>query len=255
MRKIILTLFAVSYVLSAQGCMSFVSDSFQIPNNRFQSSETSGGLGDGLIAAGYGNKTMAILTHPTAANDQDVINSSKVNAHEGMYLQASAGLHQKVDFLFYNGAMGLKLQAVGAPASEAKAGNRSLSLGLAVDRGSSSSTNYNKKSQVEYSGVDAMIIAGYRIKDSQLIYANIASSSFSASGSLTTESGSGTTAVTSTILKGPRRDVRETSLLVGWQGLNERVFVMLEAGYTIANMQGKNSARGLSLGGSFGARW
>lgn len=250
--KIALTLFSALYIYSFTAC---ASASFQIPNNRFQSPETSGGLGNGFIAAGHGSKTTVIVANGALPTDQAILDSAMVKSSEGIFLQTALGLHRKVDFMFYNGAAGLKLQALGAPASEAKQGSFSLSLGLAADRGSNESSTYGIKTRAEYTGIDSMLLAGYRVQDNQLIYGNLTHSNFIANGSIKKDSTSSTGALTSTTLKASKRTARETSLLLGWQGYSNQAYLMFETGYTVASLEGKNTARRLALGGTLGVRW
>lgn len=255
MRQIFLASLYMIFILSTQSCMSFVSSSFQMTNNRFQAPETSGGLGDGIVAAGFASKSTVILTDPTGSTDQEIIDASEVKSTEGFLLQVSAGLHSKLDVIFYEGATGAKFQVLGAPASQAKVGNFSLALGVAGGRGSSESRGYKSTTKVEYSGIDTMILAGYRLQDDQLIYANLASSKFKAEGSVTRILSTGSGNTTSAALKTPERIVRETSLLLGWQAYQNQAYMMLEAGYTFAGLEGKNRLGRLTLGGTIGVNW
>lgn len=255
MRRIFLAFIYTLCMTSIQSCMSFVSDSFQMTNNRFQSSETSGGLGDGIVAAGYASKNIVTLTDPTGSTDEEIIDASEVRSTEGFLFQLSAGLHSKVDVISYQGALGAKVQVLGDPASQARARNFSLALGIAGGRGSSESRGYKSKTKVEYSGIDTMILAGYRLQDDQLIYANLANSQFKAEGSLTKEPTAGSGNTTSSTLKTPERIARETSLLLGWQVYQNQAYMMLEAGYTFIGLEGKNNLRRLTLGGTIGVNW
>lgn len=252
MKKFVSTLFVVLLMSAIQSC---ASASFQIPNNRFQSPETSGGFGNGLLAAGHGSKTTVIVANGALSTDQAILDSAMVKSSEGIFLQTALGLHRKVDFMFYNGAAGLKFQALGAPASEAKTGSFSLSLGLAGDRGANESSTYGIKTRAEYTGIDSMLLAGYRVQDNQLIYGNFTYSNFSANGSITKDSTSSTGTLTSTKLKASKRIARETSLLLGWQGYSNQAYLMFETGYTFAGLEGKNSVRRFALGGTLGVRW
>jgi hypothetical protein len=252
MRQLSLTLTSILYIVTVQSC---ATASFYIPNNRFQSPETSGAFGNGLVAAGHGSKTKVVLANGLFSSDQAILDSAEVKVGEGIFLQTSLGLHRKVDFMFYNGATGLKFQALGDPASEAKLGNFSLAMGLAADRGSNENSVYSVKTKAEYTGIDAMILSGYRVQDNQLLYANLTHSNFIANGSITKESKNEAGAVTSTTLKAPKRTARETSLLLGWQGFSNQAYLMFETGYTIASFEGKNTARRLALGGTLGVRW
>jgi hypothetical protein len=157
--------------------------------------------------------------------------------------------------MFYNGATGLKFQAIGDPASEAKLGNFSLAMGLAADRGSNESSASSVKTKAEYTGIDTMILSGYRVQDNQLLYGNLTHSNFIAKGSITKESRDASGVTTSTTLKPPSRSARETSLLLGWQGFSNQAYLMFETGYTIASLDGKNTDRRLALGGTLGVRW
>ena len=159
MRNLVFTLLSMVHIVSAQSC---ASASFQIPNNRFQSPETSGAWGSGIVAAGHGSKTTVVVAKGYLPTDQAILDSAEVKSSEGIFLQTSLGLHRKVDFMFYNGATGLKFQALGNPASEAKVGNVSLSLGLAADRGSNESSTVGIKTKAEYTGIDAMFLTGYQ---------------------------------------------------------------------------------------------
>lgn len=255
MRTLFFAFMCTFCITSTQSCMSFVSDSFQMTNNRFQVPETSGGLGDGIVAAGYASKSNVILTDPTGSTKQEIIEASEIRSTEGLLFQVSAGLHSKLDVIFYEGATGAKFQVLGAPASEAKAGNFSLALGVAGGRGSSESRGYKSKTKVDYSGIDTMILAGYRLQDDQLIYANLANSKFKAEGSLTKDPSTGSGNTTSTTFKTPERIARETSLLLGWQAYQNQAYMMLEAGYTLTGLEGKNSLGRLTLGGTIGVNW
>jgi hypothetical protein len=256
LKNLALALFLVLYVLSAQSCLTLSSHgSFQIPNNRFQASETSGALGNGFIAAGYGSKTTVLVADGDLPTDQAILDSARVKSSEGLFFLTSLGLHRKVDFMFYNGATGLKFQALGTPASEAKVGNLSLSLGLAADRGSVERSGYLRKAKAEYTGIDAMILTGYRVQDNQLLYGNLTYSNFIAKGSVTKESRDAAGATTSTTVKPPGRSARETSLLLGWQGFSNQAYLMFETGYTVASLDGRNTDRRLALGGTLGVRW
>ena len=252
MKKLVSTLFVVLLMSTVQSC---ASASFQIPNNRFQSPETSGGLGNGLLAVGHGSKTTVILADGAKSTDEATLAAAKVKTGEGIFMQAALGLHRKFDFLFYNGAGGLKFQAIGSPATEAKAGNTSLSFGLAGDRGANENSTYGVKTRAEYTGVDSMILWGHRVQDNQLLYGNLTYSNFTANGSVTRDSTSATGTMTSSTLKAPKRTARETSLLLGWQGYSNQAYLMFETGYTFAGLEGKNSVRRLALGGTLGLRW
>jgi hypothetical protein len=252
MKKLVSTLFTVLFIATLQSC---ASASFQIPNNRFQSPETSGGFGNGLLAVGHGSKTTVILADGAKSTDEAILAAAKVKTSEGIFMQTALGLHRRFDFLFYNGAGGLKFQALGSPATEAKAGNTSLAFGLAGDRGANENSTYGVKTRAEYTGIDSMILFGHRVQDNQLLYGNLTYSNFTANGSIVKESNSEAGAVISTTLKVPKRTARETSLLLGWQGYSNQAYLMFETGYTFAGLEGKNSVRRLALGGTLGVRW
>lgn len=258
MRKSRLMSFAAASVILTQSC---TTASFRIPNNRFQSPENGGKLGDGILAIGYGSKTSVTVADGKLATDEAIRDSAELIADDGIFLQASAGLHPMFELFFNNGAAGFKFQALGNTASEAKMGNFSLSLGLAVDQGSNSSSStlvgdltYTLKTKASYMGFDAMLLSGYRIADNHLLYANVASANFTATGSITREYTSGVTAGTSTKVTVPKRKVRETSVLVGWQGHSNQVYLMIEGGYSLAGMEDTRNKERLVFGSTLGVR-
>jgi hypothetical protein len=77
MRQLSLTFISMLYIASAQSC---ATAGFYIPNNRFQSPETSGAFGNGLVAAGHGSKTKAVVANGLLSTDQAILDSAEVKS-------------------------------------------------------------------------------------------------------------------------------------------------------------------------------
>lgn len=259
MRRLIFRGLWVFSLFFTQAC---TTASFRIPNNRFMSPENSGELGDGFVAAGYGSKTNVIVAQGELNTAEEIKDSAEVRNDDGIFLQAAAGLHPVAEVFFNNEALGAKFQFVGEPASKAEAGNFSLSLGLAYDAGSNSSSSsfagdltYTLKTEAKFTGLDTMLLGGYRITRGQLLYANIASATYEAKGSITKEYTSSAAIGTAEKITIPARTVRSTTLLLGWQALNDQAYVMVEGGYSFAAMEEANKKDRLVLGSTLGIRW
>lgn len=235
---------------------------FRIPNNRFLSPENSGNLGQGSASLGYGSKTYVIVSNGGRTTDAELLNSAELRDDDGIFVNAGISLHPVAELFLMNSSLGMKFQVLGQPASAMAPNNFSLALAIAGENGSVKTTNslvgdltYTLKGEAKYSGVDAMILAGFRTTANHLFYANIASNRYATSGMMTKEYTSGPQIGTSNALDLPKRNAKETSILFGWKGNTSGAYVMVETGFATASFDSTKPKDRFILGTTLGAFW
>lgn len=245
-------------MICMNGCATV---NFNVPNNRFLTPENNGNFLSTKITAGYGSKSNVVMAENVSGNFV-VLDTPKTVVTDGPFAVAELSLLPVLDVFYGPTGPGAKVQVIGAPDKTAKPGNFSMAVAAAREFASNVETatvilgesKYEETGKAKYSFYDMMALVGYRTSANRLVYLNFSRNFFAASGAITESNQTGSQVETS-IIQLPRRNGRETSVLLGLQGGSSSWVWMVEPGYSITEFDAAKTVSRMSLGGVLGFRF
>ncbi|MAE73344.1 MAG: hypothetical protein CL675_04565 [Bdellovibrionaceae bacterium] len=160
-------------LISASSCAVLVD----MPSNRFLTSETPGDTGKlQLDVRAIGVQEAEIIDDVTSSSP-DTTPVIRENSVFGV--GAELALHHLISVYGYTGVdtpayIGAKIQLIGAPEERASQGNFSVAIAGAMafgdDDEATTSGDITADTSVDYSGYEAAVLIGYRMRESALIY-------------------------------------------------------------------------------------
>lgn len=241
---------------------------FRLPDNRFLSPENSGEAWSGnLSLLGYGSKTNVILARdidPEFPSGLEVVDNAALRKDDGFYLGAGLSVARRVDLFSINGGNGIKFQWMGAPEAGAPAGNFSFSTAFGYDAGTLRNFKivedvfrYETSSRVKYEVIDMMVLTGYRLSQSSIVYANLARARFKGTGSIHhLQTSIGGSVYRDYTISSPERAGEQWSALAGFRAVDELgAFGAVELGLARTTMVGTKSLERPVFGVNTGVSW
>ena len=264
--RFIKILFALAPVAALVGCETTAD--FRLPDNRFVTPEIRGEAWSGrLNLLAYGSKTNVILARDEMPDVRDgvvTVDNAGLRKDDGFFLGADLSVERGVELFSINGGNGIKWQLTGDSEKTAKAGNLSVAVALGYDAGTRRNTKQKEEfghvdthSRVRYEVIDLMALAGFRLTDDALLYANLARARFRGTGAIhhIVSSVTGSVYEDYTIAS-PRRAGEQWSALIGLRAVDELgAFGALEGGFARTTMVGSESLTRPVFGVSTGVSW